>query len=137
MKRGGPLKRTPLPRRTEIRSASKLARASSLTRSPMRRKPRKARPGADPTRLRWVRTLPCCCGCGAPPPSHAHHPRHGVGLALKAPDADAFPLAQACHRAFHERRGFARGWGKERAADWEREQTAIYQARYERERGAA
>ncbi len=44
-----------------------------------------------------IRSLPCAC-CGASPPSSAHHPRHGAGMAQKASDWLAIPLCWECHQ---------------------------------------
>lgn len=53
--------------------------------------------------LAWVKSLPCCCGCGNPA-DHPHHPidvggYHGTGS--KAPDVWAIPLTDGCHRELH------------------------------------
>lgn len=114
-----------------------IARKTPLKRAWIKRRPRKAKPGDDRPRLRWATTLPCA-SCNWPPPSHPHHPRTGVGKGQKAPDADAFPLCESdprtgrlgCHDAFHDRKQRFWGWDKERAGDWEREQTAKYRALY-------
>ena len=132
MKRTGPLKRT-----------AGLARTSPMRRTRMKRRPRRAKPGDDPARLRWLRAQPCAA-CGRIGPSHAHHPRHGVGLALKAPDSDAIPLCASdprtgrlgCHDALHRRHGLFWGWDSVRVMCWEMAQTARYQERYAAERAA-
>lgn len=135
------MKRTPL-----ARSQKQLARTSRLSRSRMRRGKRKARPAhlRDDAYLAWCRRQRCA-SCDWPAPSHPHHPRHGVGKSQRAPDRDAFPLCETrpdllrlgCHDAFHDRKQRFFGMGKEAAADWERAQTAKYQALYRAEGRAA
>jgi len=50
----------------------------------------------------WIRSMPCCCGCGTPPQSEAAHTKsRGAGGTAK----DLIPLSSLCHRRQH-----ARGW---------------------------
>lgn len=77
-------------------------------------------------RLAFVRSLPCA-SCGRHPPSEAHHPT-GAGLALKADDAEAFPLCSRCHRDFHDLRGKFRDWDKAARRLWQRTMSALYRA---------
>lgn len=56
----------------------------------------------DPGYLAWLRTLPCCCGCGKPAPSDAAHLRTGVtGMGRKPHDRLAVPLDHGCHMRQH------------------------------------
>ena len=85
----------------------------------------------DPKRLAWIRTLPCvfasdvCDG-----PTEAHH-RTGAGLALKAPDDEAFPLCQLHHKQRHDATGAFLKLTKAERKAWEAEMVAKYQALYE------
>ena len=57
-----------------------------------------------PKYLDWIRGLNCA-GCGALPPSEAHHLKgdlNASGAGLKAPDWLAMPLCMLCHRKMHE-----------------------------------
>lgn len=49
--------------------------------------------------LQFLRTKPCCCGCGRAAPSEAAHIRIGLFAgAMKPHDRDALPLNAWCHR---------------------------------------
>lgn len=50
----------------------------------------------------WVKTLPCCCGCGHPAddPHHAYDVGFG-GAATKVPDYWTIPLTRVCHDELH------------------------------------
>jgi hypothetical protein len=53
----------------------------------------------DPGFLRYLRTLPCCCGCNRAAPSEAAHIRIGFFTMSKKPDdCNAVPLSSWCHR---------------------------------------
>ena len=57
----------------------------------------------DPGYLAWLRTQPCCCGCGRPMPSDAAHLRTGVtGLGRTPHDRLALPLNHSCHMRQHD-----------------------------------
>jgi hypothetical protein len=49
----------------------------------------------------WVRTLPCCCGCGRGPSEAAHTGSDG-GQSQKASDFTCVPLYWECHREYHQ-----------------------------------
>jgi len=51
---------------------------------------------------RWVKTLPCCCGCERPA-DDPHHPKlRGFAVAgSKVPDWWTIPLSRACHDRLH------------------------------------
>jgi len=92
--------------------------------------------GEDPEYLGWVRSLPCAVKAypfpGSTPcrgPIEAHHPT-GAGLALKAPDRDAFALCNRHHGEFHGNCGTFKGWLKSRLRDWQRRTTRLHQALY-------
>lgn len=64
---------------------------------------------ADPGYLAWVRNLGCCCGCGSPPKSDAHHVRpgslaHGKPFTgrMRPDDKWALPLRHDHHMALHD-----------------------------------
>ena len=124
------MKRTPLQRKTPLRSSSTLKRGGVLARSPMKRKRPRVRAAhlRDDAYLAWLRTLPCAC-CDAPPPSHAHHST-GAGLALKAPDREAMPLKPEHHHDLHALAGSFKGWTRERLREWQAEQVQRFQALY-------
>lgn len=72
-----------------------------MTRSPLKRKPRKKRAGDAPAYLAWLHTQPCqlwpslltvCAG-----PIEAHH-AGDRGLSQRAPDRTAIPLCARHHR---------------------------------------
>ncbi len=49
--------------------------------------------------LAYLRTLPCCCGCGRTAPSEAAHIRIGFyAMGKKPDDCNAVPLNRWCHR---------------------------------------
>lgn len=72
-----------------------------------------------------------CINCGKAPPSQCAHANTGKGMALKASDADSFPLCPPCHRQFDQGAMFAKA---ERRAV---EQIWIAQTRKELERTRA
>lgn len=99
----------------------------------MVRRPTRKRDDAEPDRLAFIRTLPCCApGCdGTCGPVEAHH--HcllGAGVGRKAPDSAAMPLGRDHHRALHERRGPFAGMTREQLRAWQDEQIAIHRERY-------
>lgn len=121
------VKRTPLKRGNKP-----LAR-----RSPMARKPRRARPGSDPKYLAWVRTLDCaaCPFSCRDDRIHAHHTTFGRGIAQKTADRNAIPLCDRHHRARHSLTGWFKDWDRERIRHWEADAVAHYRALYERRGG--
>lgn len=90
---------------------------------------RKSRPGSDPGRLEFVRSLPCL---GAAMPSHicrgdvqASHDRHHTGLARKEPDRKTVPMCAGLHLdEWERRRGLFEGWDTERRHYWMRDRIA-------------
>lgn len=88
------------------------------------------RDGKDPERLEWIRGLPCeLRGNGCEGRIDPHH-RTGAGLALRAPDDNAFPLCRKHHRERHDLRGYFEGWEKARVKLWELERVEKYQDMY-------
>ncbi len=81
-----------------------------FTRAPRR----KARRGPKRSRdyKAFVRTLPCCCGCGRGPSEAAHVGSDG-GMSMKANDYSCVPLFWRCHIRYHQigRRAFEREYG--------------------------
>jgi hypothetical protein len=119
------LKRSPLARRTPLRSGSQLARA------PMRRRPRRARPEFDDARyLAWVRRQPCCApGCTRRAPSDPHH-RPGAGVGARSHDHEAIPLCRADHDDVDRFAGRFRGWTRAQRQAWHTAQVAVHRARH-------
>jgi len=70
----------------------------------------------DLTYILWLSRLPCSmCGSISGPP---HHPRHNVGLALRAHDHRAVPICYRCHEDLHRLSGRFRGWTRDRLRAW-------------------
>lgn len=129
-----------LARRTPLRTRSTLSRTARLSRSPMKRRPRKARPGDDRTYRRWIAGFDCCApGCSARAPSHPHH--HSLtgqrGTARKPPDRFCMPLCFRSHRELHALSGAFKGWTKARLRAWQDARVAEFQSRWAREGRAA
>lgn len=66
----------------------------------------------DPGFLAFLRTQPCCCGCGRAAPSEAAHVRLGFrALGKKPDDRFAVPLYAWCHRGLGQQHdGEAKFW---------------------------
>jgi len=110
------VKRTPLRRKSPLRSTSSLlaakplARVCELKRTAFKRKARRPKPGDEPAYKAWVKTLPCCVGgkrCGKADP---HHLIDGKGDARKgmgqtAPDRFLLPMCRRHHDLFHAGKG--------------------------------
>jgi hypothetical protein len=62
---------------------------------------RKEEPLRSESYRRLVAALPCI-HCRKPGPSQCAHANTGKGMAIKASDADSFPLCPDCHRAFDQ-----------------------------------
>ena len=80
--------------------------------------------------LRWVGRQLCACGCGrqSGPP---HHPRHDVGLALRAHDHRAIPLSPKCHESIHRLTfGSFKGWSREQVRAFCDREGARFRERY-------
>lgn len=115
MKRTALLRRTPLRSTRSLLTAKPLVRASELKRTSLKRKPRRPKPGDDPAYKAFVKAQPCCVGgkrCGKVDP---HHLIDGKGDAKKgmgqtAPDRFLLPICRRHHDAFHDGKGFCRGW---------------------------
>jgi hypothetical protein len=81
------------------------------------------RPGSDPGRLEFCRSLPClgavcfpghvCSG-----PVEASHLRAHTGLSRKEPDRKTAPKCSALHRDWERRRGVFDGWDNDRRFLW-------------------
>lgn len=122
------MKRTPLKPGTK-----------RLQRSPMRRRPRKARPGDDRRYLAFVRGLPCCvpgtprgCFWGV----EAHH-LTGQGMALKADDRQTMPLCGAHHDDLHGFKGPFAGMTRAQRRAWQLAAIEATQALWRAREGAA
>ena len=133
------MKRSPLQRRTPLRAGSSLRRTGAIERKPMKRRPRRARPGDDPAYRRWIAGLDCCApGCVAKAPSHPHH--HSLtgerGTAQKPHDHYCMPLCFRSHRELHSLSGPFKGWSKVQLREWQTDRVLELRARYARERAA-
>lgn len=98
------MKRSPLARKTPLRSKS------TLKRSPMRRsrKPKRIKTLIrSRAHRRFVASQPCCVpGCGRRRDIHAHHHRklrNGGGTGLKPCDAACVPFCEEHHGEMHQR----------------------------------
>lgn len=95
----------------------------------------------DAARLAFLRTLPCAVfthpkdtGIGGVGWATEHrcdgsveaHHRTGSGLALKAPDDEAFPLCRRHHREFHDASGLFAGWSREERKTWQATMAELY-----------
>ena len=98
------MKRTPLLRKTPLRSAPK--KWSARAKEPKGPRIDKSALNVptcerirDPAYLKWVRTFPCAA-CGKAGPSHAHHLTHAQPKArgLKAGDQFTLPVCQTHHQ---------------------------------------
>lgn len=95
----------------------------------------KAEDDSDPEYLAWVRMQRCAVSAfpfpGATPCRggiEAHHPT-GAGLALKAPDREAFALCHVHHvEELHGHSGAFKAWPKSRLKAWQLEISERYQA---------
>jgi len=84
---------------------------------------RLSRPGSDPGRLEFARSLPCvgiafiphhiCVGA-----TEASHLRHHTGLGLKAKDRDAVPKCSLLHLAWERHVGPFKDWSNEQRHAW-------------------
>lgn len=63
-------------------------------------------------------------------PQHAHHPRIGTGLALKAQDRQAIPLCWLHHRCLHDLRGPFEHFNRAMLRAWQTEQAEKHQRLY-------
>lgn len=105
-------------------------RTPLVARRPMRRRPRRARPGDDPAYLALVRTLPCCArhlGTPCRGIMHAHHAGEEKGVGMKPPDRTAIPMCSGHHLGeWHDDagRGAFRGWTQAQRRAWSNEQIA-------------
>jgi hypothetical protein len=133
------VKRSPIQRRTPLRSRPKHQPTVEREPKPMALSPAtrrgtyagtvsgqavdKERPVRSEAYRRLVADLPCACGCGRMP-CQAAHPNTGKGMALKTDDRRCFPLAPECHRAFDQgamfpkdaRRQWEERWGAQTRA---------------------
>ena len=75
-------------------------KARIMTRSPIKRKPRRPKSGDDPKYLKWIREQPCVVpGCAGGWWRHVEAAHFGQrSIALKPPDAEALPLCASHHR---------------------------------------
>lgn len=72
----------------------------------------------DSGRLKKIRTMDCCCGCGRKAPSQAAHSNfsaHGKARGLKADDKYTIPMAHECHGKFDQ---YNMGMNREQSLEW-------------------
>lgn len=51
----------------------------------------------------WVKSQPCCCGCGLPADDPHHIIDHGLGgTGTKPHDIFTIPLTRKCHNELHD-----------------------------------
>ena len=144
------MKRTPLRRKTPLRSRGKSWGAGRRRRGPNlkavqdKHRTKYARRERDYERMQWIRTQPCAvaawCQLGwmGPPADacsggvEAHHAgRHGHGN--KAPDDTCIPLCRHHHESITGKpggRGCFDGWPRGAVKAWEIAVIGIYQHRY-------
>lgn len=149
------MKRSPLIRKTPLRSTSALGRGAfgtkpmplerrtPIKRTRMRRRPTRIKAGrSDPKYKRYLSGLPCCA-CGLEPPTPVHHERKKTtGLALKEPDSRGMPLCDArtgvngCHNDFHDGKGVFAGMTGEQKKAWMESTIDLLREGYARTFGA-
>lgn len=74
--------------------------------------------GRDPKRLKKIRLMDCCCGCGRKAPSQAAHSnfsKHGKARGLKADDKYTIPMAAECHANFDQ---YNMGMNRQESLEW-------------------
>lgn len=72
----------------------------------------------DNDRLKKIRLMDCCCGCGRKAPSQAAHSNfsaHGKARGLKADDRYTIPLSHECHANFDQ---YNMGMNREQSLEW-------------------
>jgi hypothetical protein len=87
--------------------------------------------GEDHFYIAWLGGKECSSRCGrrSGPP---HHPRHNVGLAMRAHDHRAVPLCPECHESIHRLTfGFFKGWNRQQVRYWLDALAVKYRALYE------
>jgi hypothetical protein len=120
------MKRSPLRRRTPLKTGRPMAR------SPIKRG-RPVLEHGDSRYRAWVQRQPCCApGCTQPAPSQAHHHNlMGAGVARKAHDRYAMPLCVEHHVfGLHALAGPFKGWTRAQLKLWQDEQCVRFQAIY-------
>lgn len=72
----------------------------------------------DNKRLKKIRLMDCCCGCGRKAPSQAAHSNfseHGKARGLKADDKYTIPLFYECHARFDR---YEMGMNRDESLEW-------------------
>lgn len=85
-----------------------LKRKTPLSRSWIKRKPRKPKESLDRDGryMDLVRSMPCAVGSECYGPVHAHHAGERPGLGIKASDYTCIPLCQKHHSDLHSCCGY-------------------------------
>lgn len=132
------MKRSSLARKTPIARGTSQLKRSRMARSRPKGQPAHKR---DDAFLAWVRRQPYCM-CKKRGPNHAHHPRYGAGVGMKAADRFAISLCETviavvgCHDHRHRKTGPFKEMDREAVRDWEAAQSARLVELYEDARGA-
>lgn len=72
----------------------------------------------DNDRLKKIRLMGCCCGCGRKAPSQAAHSNfseHGKARGMKADDKYTIPLSHECHAKFDQ---YNMGMNRQQSLEW-------------------
>lgn len=72
----------------------------------------------DNDRLKKIRLMDCCCGCGRPPPSDVAHSNasiHGKGMGIKSSDEFTIPLNRICHQKLDQ---YNMGMNRQQSLEW-------------------
>ena len=72
----------------------------------------------DNDRLKRIRLMGCCCGCGRKAPSQAAHSNfseHGKARGMKADDKYTIPLSHECHAKFDQ---YNMGMNRQKSLEW-------------------
>lgn len=72
----------------------------------------------DNKRLKAIRKMNCCCGCGRKAPSQAAHSNfseHGKARGMKADDKYTIPLSHECHAKFDQ---YNMGMNRQQSLEW-------------------
>jgi len=74
--------------------------------------------GEDRNYTVWLSWRRCCAPGGCGKLAECHHPRHDVGMGLRAHDHRAVPLCRQDHIDIEQHDGRFAGWTKEQVAEW-------------------
>lgn len=151
------MKRSPLKRKTPLRSRPSSSRKPRKRLLAKRATERRSSRKRDEAYLAWVRLQPCAIGAsiqfladqsavrrhpdmreslladaGCSGPTDPDHKREGVGAGMKASDRDAWPCCRRHHDDRHALRGVFRNWSRDQLREFINNRIAEANARYER-----